>query len=48
MATLCISMVFQLYTLGTEVVSVEVCIVKIMTGNNNDVNKITKVQKTSL
>ena len=43
MATLCIIMVFQLEPLGTEVVSVEVCIVNITTGNNNDVNQITKV-----
>ena len=43
LATLCILMVFQLETL-----SVEVCIVNITTGNNNDVNQITKVQKTSL
>ena len=33
----------SLEPLGTEVVSVEVSIVNITTGNNNDVNQITKV-----
>ena len=45
MTTLCISMVFQLETLGTEVVFVEVCIVNITTGNNNDVSKLQRCRK---